>query len=128
VELITYIPLLILVILFRKTKSFQRRSNNLRKSSQIIFTDESVDFKSKSKESNKNEETQKSFKFPWFFKIILYFILLFIIAFSNLFVLFKGNFQTSYKVNSTILGRDRHRPYSFEHGLPWVLKRHNFIP
>jgi hypothetical protein len=91
VELITYIPFVFLVILFRKTKSNQKRSKNTKKTLQIDFID---DFKSKSKESSENVETKNSFKFPWFFKIILYSISLGIIGFSNLFVLFKGNSQT----------------------------------
>ena len=95
-ELISFIPLVFLVILFRKTKSNQKQSNKLRKTLQINYVDESVDFKSKSKESRENKGTKKSFKFPWFFKIILYSVSLFIIAFSNLFVLFKGNSQTFF--------------------------------
>jgi hypothetical protein len=100
VELITYIPLVFLVILFRKTKSKKKRSNNLKKILQINYIDESVDFKSKSEESNEYEEKHKSFKFPWFFKIILYSISLFIIASSNLFVLFKGNSQIFFKYST----------------------------
>ncbi len=93
VELISFIPLVFLVTLFRKTKSNQKRSNNIRKTLPSIYIDDSVDFRSKSEESIENEGIKKSFKFPWFFKIILYSISLLIIAFSNLFVLFKGNSQ-----------------------------------
>ncbi len=96
VELITFIPLVFLIILFRKTKSVKKRSNNIRKTLPSIFIDESVDFRSKSKESIENEGIKKSFKFPWFFKVILYSISLFVIVFSNLFVLFKGNSQNLF--------------------------------
>ncbi len=90
VEVITYFPLIFLIILFRKTKPHHKRSKKIEK----IFPNLNLDVdlkKNKTTQQNNEANKNKAFKFPWYFKIILYMISFLIMGISILFVLFKGN-------------------------------------
>jgi hypothetical protein len=88
VEIITFVPLIALVILFKKTKS---RHNRLKKFKKMFKNENNADFDVKLLKMNiTNLRKRKVFKFPWPFKIILYLVSLLSMGFSILFVLFKG--------------------------------------
>jgi len=88
VEIITFVPLIALVILFKKTKS---RHNRLKKFKKMLQNEKNADSDVKlSKINLTNLKKKKVFKFTWPFKIILYLISFLSMGFSILFVLFKG--------------------------------------
>ncbi len=87
-EIITFIPLIALVILFKKTKS---RHNRLKKFKKMLQNENNADSDVKLLKMNStNLKKKKVFKFPWPFKIVLYLVSFLSMGFSILFVLFKG--------------------------------------
>ena len=58
-------------------------------------------FVQKTKSTEYKTNKNKNFRFPWYFKILLYFISLLAMALSILFVLFKGkdHHYLSYSLN-----------------------------
>jgi hypothetical protein len=88
VEIITFVPLIALVILFKKTKS---RNNRLKKFKKMLQNENNAnsDVKILNIKST-NFKKKKVFKFPWPFKIILYLVSFLSMGFSIIFVLFKG--------------------------------------
>jgi len=88
VEIITFVPLIALVILFKKTKS---RHNRLKKFKKMLQNENNADSDVKLLKMNStNLKKKKVFKFPWPFKIVLYLVSFLSMGFSILFVLFKG--------------------------------------
>jgi hypothetical protein len=96
VEIITFVPLIVLVILFKKTKSRQKRSTQFKK---MLQKETNLDSDIKILKMKSNQVTKKKlFKFPWPFKIVLYLVSFLSMGFSILFVLFKGLFHRNLKV------------------------------
>jgi len=88
VEIITFVPLIALVILFKKTKS---RNNRLKKFKKMLQNEHNADSDVKILNiKSTNLKKKKVFKFPWPFKIILYLVSFLSMGFSIIFVLFKG--------------------------------------
>jgi hypothetical protein len=75
IDILTYFPLLFLAFLFRRVKSREKKKKT-----------------TPSDKSQKYEISEKKseFKFPWWFKIILYFISWTCMVISIAFALFKG--------------------------------------
>ena len=87
-EIITFVPLIAIVILFKKTKS---RHNRLKKFKKMLQNENNADSDVKIlKIKSTNLKKKKLFKFPWPFKIVLYLISFVSMGFSIIFVLFKG--------------------------------------
>jgi hypothetical protein len=78
---------MLLVILFRKTKSRQKRSKKLENTLKSAHSN----VKNQKIKTPQEINGRKVFLFPWYFKIILYFVSFLSMAISILFVLFKGN-------------------------------------
>ena len=89
VEFVTYLPLLLLVVFFKKTQPRNKKSSKLEKVLKKITGKvqlPAIDLK----KPDSNEKKRK-IKFPWYFKIFLYIFSLMSMVLSIAFVLFKGN-------------------------------------
>ena len=93
VEIITYIPLIILVILFRRTKPWHNKAKQLDRALKNLHLDI---------EKNEHGQTKmnpkKYFRFPCAFKIVLYLFSLTLMGISSTFVLFKGSIIRRKKI------------------------------
>ncbi len=89
--------MIILVVLFRKTKPHHKKSSKLEETLQKMIGHVNLETNAAKnpKTTGKSKTEKNNFKFPWHFKIILYIISLVSMGFSILFVLFKGK-----KINS----------------------------
>ena len=102
VELLMFIPLSFLVMLFRKIKPPHQRSKKLEK----ILQSKNLDVNNqKIKSSDQNGNKKKSFVLPRSFKIVLYLVSFLSMVFSIAFTLFKGKFYTllSHEKNLNII-------------------------
>ena len=85
-NIVAYVPVFVLIQLFKRTSSFRSKSKKLEK---LIKNNES----SLNKNNFHTEESKSmSFTFPWWFKIFLYLFSFFVMASSICFVTFKGNY------------------------------------
>ena len=84
VEFVIYCPMMILVILFKKTKPRHKKSKQM----------ENIVGNSTKKNSTESN-IKKVIKFPWFFSIFLFMFSFCLMGFSIIFVLFKG--KLTYK-------------------------------
>ena len=90
VECVTFLPLIILVNVFKKTKRRSKKSVRLQKIFQKNNGHDSIKKSSSKANSKANSKGKQTFKFPWYFKIILFAISFFSMGLSIAFVLFKG--------------------------------------
>ena len=85
-NIVAYVPVFVLIQLFKRTSSFRSKSKKLEK---LIKNNES----SLNKNNFHTEESKSmSIIFPWWFKIFLYLFSFFVMASSICFVTFKGNY------------------------------------
>ena len=85
-NIVAYVPVFVLIQLFKRTSSFRSKSKKLEK---LIKNNES----SLNKNNFHTEESKSmSFTFPWWFKIFLYLFSFVVMASSICFVTFKGNY------------------------------------
>jgi hypothetical protein len=96
VEIITFLPLIVLVTLFKKTKS---RHNRLTQFKKMLKKEKNLnsDIKILNMNLANLKKKKKIFKFPWPFKIVLYLVSFLSMGFSILFVLFKGKLHLKFK-------------------------------
>ena len=89
IEFVTYLPLLLLTFLFRKTSTRKTTSDKLK---ELLHSLTSEDKESRKMNSLPNtKSSHKVFKFPWWFKIVLYLVSFVCMGVSIVFILFKGN-------------------------------------
>ena len=72
VEIITYVPLLLLVFLFRRTSARKIASKKLKYLIESLTTNQETKKKIEIKSSKDAGNRNKDLKFPWWLKIILY--------------------------------------------------------
>jgi hypothetical protein len=83
--LLIFLPLILLAFLFRKTRKQKTRNEKLKALIQSL-TDQKVFEKEKERSI-----TKQKFSFPWWVKIILYLISIFVMVGSIFFTILKGN-------------------------------------
>ena len=87
-NIVAYVPVFVLIQLFKRTSSFRSKSKKVEK-----LIKKSLNESSLSKNNFHTEESKSmSFTFPWWFKIFLYLFSLFVMASSIGLVTFKGNY------------------------------------
>ncbi len=89
VEFITFVPMIVLVVLFRKTNPYYKKTNRLENILRKIIGSNILET-SQTTKSNEKQLRNKKFKFPWFFKIFLYLISFLTMGLSIAFVIIKG--------------------------------------
>ena len=87
-NIVAYVPVFVLIQLFKRTSSFRSKSKKVEK-----LIKKSLNESSLSKNNFHTEESKSmSIIFPWWFKIFLYLFSFFVMASSIGLVTFKGNY------------------------------------
>ena len=87
-NIVAYVPVFVLIQLFKRTSSFRSKSKKVEK-----LIKNSLNESSLSKNNFNTEESKSmSITFPWWFKIFLYLFSFFVMASSIGLVTFKGNY------------------------------------
>ena len=87
-NIVAYVPVFVLIQLFKRTSSFRSKSKKVEK-----LIKNSLNESSLSKNNFHTEESKSmSITFPWWFKIFLYLFSFFVMASSIGLVTFKGNY------------------------------------
>jgi hypothetical protein len=85
-NIVAYVPVFVLIQLFKRTSSVWSKSKRLEK-----FMENNESSLNKKKIHTKESDLM-SFTFPWWFKIFLYLFSFIVMASSIVLVTFKGNF------------------------------------
>lgn len=88
-EFVTYLPLLLLVLVFKKTQPRKKKSSKLEKVLKKITG--RVHLPAIHVKKPDLTEKKRKIKLPWYFKIFLYIFSLMSMVLSIAFVLLKGN-------------------------------------
>ena len=90
VDFMTFIPLIVVAMLYKKTATRLSKSKRMKTAFQKILTNDI--FTNESKFVFSNRKLKNKFTFPWWFKTILYLISLIFMAISIFFTIIKGLF------------------------------------
>jgi hypothetical protein len=89
-NMLAYIPVFVLIELFKRTSHRKSKSKRLQKVLKNIRGKAQETFETKSKKDSIKINQRRVFSFPWWLKIILYVVSYFCMALSICFVIFKG--------------------------------------